>query len=401
MLSELNRSLAKDIVGLQERLRLEVPEVEFRPAQDAADPVDPEKRALRARVAALEDQEKAMAERFRGLHATTAELRKEVYKLSQRLKYKMASEQNARLLTGAAASLHQLAVEVDVTIDEGATAEDIIQSLLRELAAARKENFELQERCQEIRLYSAGAEAGDAAAAAAAAERLRAASDGSSQADEEEGREREALERRSSSAGGVASAGAATGAVAVSASSSPAPGERERSGTTTVIAGAAAAAAAATGGGGGDRENGGEERLELHGWLQKLGGKNNNKWQRRHFSLAFAEESNIYTVVYRAKDRGPVKGRVALPWCTVRRGAAALQEAGLKPSVLDKVEAECMLLLCPRMVEKKKKNYVLAAASKAELKMWVDALETAACFLPSAEDILRTGTYKLLDQSQV
>lgn len=264
--------------------------------------------------------------------------------------------------------------------------------------AARKENLELQERCQEIRLYSAGAEAGDAAAAAAAAaERLRAASDESSQADEEEGRETEAQERRPSGGASAVATGATT-AVTTPAMVSPIAGERERSATAaaTVMGGSGGTVGVGTG-----EESAGEERLAMQGWLHKLGGKSNNKWQRRHFSLAFAAESNIYTVVYRAKDRGPVKGRVALPWCTVRRGAAAMQEAGLKASVLGKVEAECMLLLCPRMVEKKKKNYVLAAASRAELQLWVDALETAACFLPSAEDILRTGTYKLLDQSQV
>jgi seryl-tRNA synthetase len=79
-----------------------------------------------------------------------------------------------------------------------------------------------------------------------------------------------------------------------------------------------------------------------------------------------------------------VKGHIALPWSTVY------------PSEETRSKSDFCFVLCPRIIEKKKKNYYLSAASKAEMEEWITAIENAAALIPTAEEVLR-GNYKLLD----
>lgn len=81
--------------------------------------------------------------------------------------------------------------------------------------------------------------------------------------------------------------------------------------------------------------------------------------------------------------QGGVKGHIALPWCTVHLAEDARKN-------------DFCFVLCPRIIEKKKKNYYLSAASKSEMDEWISVIENAASVIPSAEEVLR-GNYKLLD----
>ncbi len=125
--------------------------------------------------------------------------------------------------------------------------------------------------------------------------------------------------------------------------------------------------------------------VEKAGYLLKRGGKSANKWQKRYFSIDFSLESNFYFLSYRTKEeKGVLKGQIPLPWCFV------------EVSEPDK-NREFIFAICPKMTEKKRKNYFLSASSKEEMNAWISAIEQAALIIPSAEDILRAGKFKVLD----
>lgn len=49
------------------------------------------------------------------------------------------------------------------------------------------------------------------------------------------------------------------------------------------------------------------------------------------------------------------------------------------------------------MTEKKKKNYYLSASSEIEMNEWMEALNRASQIIPTAEDLLKAGKYKIVD----
>ena len=71
-----------------------------------------------------------------------------------------------------------------------------------------------------------------------------------------------------------------------------------------------------------------------------------------------------------------MKGQVSLPWSTIQ-------------VVNDpKMKVENCFMICPRIIDKKKKNYFFSASSKAEMQEWVKLLEKAAQYVPTVEEIL-------------
>ena len=66
--------------------------------------------------------------------------------------------------------------------------------------------------------------------------------------------------------------------------------------------------------------------MEKSGYLLKLGGQKNNKWQKRHFRMTFSKDAKCYMLQYKAADKDKtLKGSIFMPWTQVEEVTISLE----------------------------------------------------------------------------
>eukprot|EP01095_Lingulamoeba_sp_RSL-Kostka_P015813 TRINITY_DN7423_c1_g2_i1.p1 TRINITY_DN7423_c1_g2~~TRINITY_DN7423_c1_g2_i1.p1 ORF type:complete len:328 (-),score=93.05 TRINITY_DN7423_c1_g2_i1:454-1437(-) len=314
-LQQIHYNLITDLDILQEKLAIDIPDVEFHIPDE---PIDIEKKNLREKVSSLETQERQLAERYVTLHSHISKLRTDTYKIKQKIKYKISMDE----YNATHSPLHKyndydtyLENEKEnetITLPEDLSLEEQIEFLQKQLKNTQIENKSLKEKVDEYDLQL----------------------------------KKNAIFNKNLI---------------------PANEIDNNQNESSPI----------------DQDNNDLELKGIYksGYLLKKGGKGNNKWQKRYFILSYSSETNIYLLTYKNKDKGQIKGQIALPWCTTRYDKQRSKNDNF------------VFVVTPRMTDKKKKNYLLASSSEKDMNEWMSLIDTASKIIPSAEDILRANKY--------
>lgn len=120
------------------------------------------------------------------------------------------------------------------------------------------------------------------------------------------------------------------------------------------------------------------QTVSKSGYMWKLGGQKNNKWQKRHFTISFSNQTNCFSLQYKLSDKDKtLKGAIFLPWAQVEEVYSKSYPASIwnfkrDLQILDEHcgRAHCFQVT-PRLTEKKMKpHYFLSASSQHEMQVW-------------------------------
>eukprot|EP00300_Choanocystis_sp_HF-7_P036189 c5155_g1_i1.p1 GENE.c5155_g1_i1~~c5155_g1_i1.p1 ORF type:complete len:316 (+),score=50.44 c5155_g1_i1:99-1046(+) len=116
------------------------------------------------------------------------------------------------------------------------------------------------------------------------------------------------------------------------------------------------------------------EECIKHGWVEKLGGKKKNKWQRRWVELDFGSDIDgareLFVFSYKGSPMDKkCKGFIMLTGCTLSTDVEEAAAAG----------KTCTLMLSPREGPKLK-DYVLAFFDSRERESWRKAIDSAMLY---------------------